>query len=303
MTWQLFISIITCLYVVGRQYEYYGENVAYRKPANQSTTYQGYNASLGVDGLISTNFDDGTCSHTDVGQNYAWWTVDLEEFYFIKFIRIYHRNGQYYENRLHGSALYAKDKDNIWTQIHFNSTWPPNEFNVSVELNKPIGGIMLNNSFLQQGAVFICVCELEAFKVIECVHDFIENGNIVVVKYGDSNQTFTFGATVNVTCDEGYRMSDDGVLTNETESTIECNVSGNWTRNLTCSVILCGSPPNIPSNSKEIITPGLAGNNTYNATITVECIEGYNYSLHEIKPLRCTSDGVWTGHLGNCNGK
>ncbi|KAL3867963.1 hypothetical protein ACJMK2_040805, partial [Sinanodonta woodiana] len=58
---------------------------------------------------------------------------------------------------------------------------------------------------------------------------------------------------------------------------------------------------NIPNNSREIATPGIAGNNTYNATITVECYEGYNYSLHEIEPLRCASDGSWRGYFGNCN--
>ncbi|KAL3868032.1 hypothetical protein ACJMK2_040871, partial [Sinanodonta woodiana] len=70
---------------------------------------------------------------------------------------------------------------------------------------------------------------------IECVPFSLENGNIQVVKYGESNQKCTYGTTINVTCHEGYRMLDDGVLTNETESTIECNATGNWSRNLTCS--------------------------------------------------------------------
>ncbi|KAL3867967.1 hypothetical protein ACJMK2_040809, partial [Sinanodonta woodiana] len=67
-------------------------------------------------------------------------------------------------NRLNGSQMYGKDMDNTWKQIHFNSNWPPSVFNVSVERNKPIGGIMLNNSVIQGAAAFICVCELQAFK-------------------------------------------------------------------------------------------------------------------------------------------
>ncbi|KAL3867965.1 hypothetical protein ACJMK2_040807, partial [Sinanodonta woodiana] len=62
-------------------------NVAYSKAANQSTTLGVLNASLGVDGNVST--DDGACSHTGEGPTYSWWTVDLKGFYFIKFIRIY----------------------------------------------------------------------------------------------------------------------------------------------------------------------------------------------------------------------
>ncbi|KAK3607671.1 hypothetical protein CHS0354_010659 [Potamilus streckersoni] len=111
MTWKFFILLIWCLSAVRSQYEPYGgkekchgldlphimtstgRNVARGKPANQSTTYQGYNASLGVDGGISTNFSDGTCSHTNEGPNYSWWIVNLAGFYFIKFIRIYQRIG------------------------------------------------------------------------------------------------------------------------------------------------------------------------------------------------------------------
>ncbi|KAL3868019.1 hypothetical protein ACJMK2_040858, partial [Sinanodonta woodiana] len=300
MTWQFFIPIIWCFCVVRSQYEPYGENVAYQKPANQSSTYEVYIASLGVDGRISTNFDDKTCSHTGEGPRYSWWTVDLVGFYFIKFIRIYQWTNEY-ANRLNGSKIYVKEKDYTWKQINFNTNWPPSVFNVSVELSEPIGEIMLNNSVVQGAAAFICVCELQAFKVIECVPFSIENGNIEVVKYGDSNQNFTYGTTLSVTCHEGYRISYDGLITNEAESTQKCNATGKWSRNLTCSVTTCWSPPNIPNNSKEIVTPGIAGNNTYNATITVECNEGYNNSLHEIKHLRCASDGLWRGNLGNCN--
>ncbi|KAL3867964.1 hypothetical protein ACJMK2_040806, partial [Sinanodonta woodiana] len=67
-------------------------------------------------------------------------------------------------NRLNGSQMYAKETDNTWKQIHFSSSSPPSVFNVSVELNKSIGEIMLNNSLVQGAAAFICVCELQAFK-------------------------------------------------------------------------------------------------------------------------------------------
>ncbi|KAL3868035.1 hypothetical protein ACJMK2_040874 [Sinanodonta woodiana] len=187
------------------------------------------NASLGVDGNISTNIDGVSCSHTGEYQKYAWWTVDLGGFYFIKFIRIYQWTKTNI-NRLDGSQMYAKEMDNTWKQLPFDSNWPPSVFNVSVELNKPIGAIMLNNLLVQGAAAFICVCELQAFKVT-----------------------------------------------------------------------VCERPLNIPNNSKEIQTPGIAGNNTYNASIKVQCNEGYNYSLHDIVLLRCASNGLWRGNLGNCN--
>jgi len=55
-------------------------NIALNKPAFQVSQWPGNSvdavASLAVDGNTASNFNDGSCTHTDYTQN-AWWAVDL----------------------------------------------------------------------------------------------------------------------------------------------------------------------------------------------------------------------------------
>jgi len=55
---------------------FFQENLAYNKPTIQSSTSPGGSSSRAVDGIINTNYIDGSCTHTLFEAN-AWWRVDL----------------------------------------------------------------------------------------------------------------------------------------------------------------------------------------------------------------------------------
>ncbi|KAL3868018.1 hypothetical protein ACJMK2_040857, partial [Sinanodonta woodiana] len=56
----------------------------------------------------------------------------------------------------------------------------------------------------------------------------------------------------------------------------------------------CGQPQNIPDNSTITSSTGLAGNTSYNTTLTIECNNGFNYTLPQTKTIRCGKCGHWT---------
>lgn len=64
-----------------------GVNIAYRKPANQSTTVRGGSALNANDGDKSTEHDGKRCSET-FKETSPWWQVDLLKPYPVKVIRI-----------------------------------------------------------------------------------------------------------------------------------------------------------------------------------------------------------------------
>ena len=66
-------------------------NVARDKTAYQSSYLSGHEkaASRGVDGV--TQQDGYNIIHTDTGQPYTWWEVDLQYTYFIRDVKIYFR--------------------------------------------------------------------------------------------------------------------------------------------------------------------------------------------------------------------
>ncbi|KAL3868052.1 hypothetical protein ACJMK2_040891 [Sinanodonta woodiana] len=294
--------------IVKCQHLTFGENVALLKPANQSSTYEEerfmFNASLGVDGNISTNFyRDKTCSHTNAGQQFAWWTVDLQGFFFIKVIRIYQLTKRPIYSRLDGAELYVRVEDSMWRQIQFNSYFPPEMFDVNVNLDKRISSIKLSNRkrTLSTDETFISICELEAYEVLACSPFLVRNGKVRVVKVGDAKQNFTYGTQLNVTCKTGYQLFENRTSLTEPDNIIECMGTKTWSRHLTCSAIDCGQPYGLPDHSKVTITPGIDGNTTYNSTMTIHCNEGYNYSLQSAESLRCGGNGSWGGSIGNCN--
>ncbi|KAK3607669.1 hypothetical protein CHS0354_010657 [Potamilus streckersoni] len=65
-------------------------------------------------------------------------------------------------------------------------------------------------------------------------------------------------------------------------------------------VIKCGLHPTPPSNSVPVITPGIDGETSYNATMTVVCIEGYSYIYSGSETVSCGVDGLWEEILGKC---
>lgn len=64
-----------------------GTNVAFRKPANQSTTVRGGSASNGNDGEKTTEHDGKRCTETQREAS-PWWQVDLLRHYAVKVVRV-----------------------------------------------------------------------------------------------------------------------------------------------------------------------------------------------------------------------
>lgn len=64
-----------------------GTNIAYRKPANQSTTVRGGSALNANDGEKSTEHDGKRCSETQKEAS-PWWKVDLLQAYAVKVVRV-----------------------------------------------------------------------------------------------------------------------------------------------------------------------------------------------------------------------
>lgn len=64
-----------------------GTNVAFRKPANQSTTVRGGAAANGNDGEKTTEHDGKRCTETQREAS-PWWQVDLLRHYAVKVVRV-----------------------------------------------------------------------------------------------------------------------------------------------------------------------------------------------------------------------
>ncbi len=66
-------------------------NLAENKTAFQQTTYLSYDASLAVDGGLSTNAYDNSCTHTSNVNTRPWWAVDLGKFHPVAVVTILNR--------------------------------------------------------------------------------------------------------------------------------------------------------------------------------------------------------------------
>ncbi|XP_065935897.1 uncharacterized protein [Magallana gigas] len=73
------------------------------KPAEQSSTFLTYSATLAVDGNRGTNVIEGLCAHTGLADINPWWRVDLQAVYSITSVKILNRGPDEYadeSNRL-----------------------------------------------------------------------------------------------------------------------------------------------------------------------------------------------------------
>ncbi|XP_065934329.1 fucolectin-like [Magallana gigas] len=72
-------------------------NLAFHKPATQSSTFTwpeaglNYSANLAVDGNNGTDFVVDLCTSTAGGDTTPWWLVDLQAVYSIRSLRIFNR--------------------------------------------------------------------------------------------------------------------------------------------------------------------------------------------------------------------
>lgn len=98
-----------------------GENIAAHKPASQSSTVYGGDASRAVDGNQDNDYGHRSVTHTDF-QDHSWWKVDLEKENSVGTVRIYNRGDSNVGDRLSNFDVILLDKDgNEVARQHVNS--------------------------------------------------------------------------------------------------------------------------------------------------------------------------------------
>ena len=98
---------------------YEAENLALHKEADQSSIYEGHDASYAVDGNTDGNFAAGTTTHTNEDQN-AWWQVDLGSEQPISYIQVFNRtDGAVPMQRLSDYTVSVLDEDQntVWSMV------------------------------------------------------------------------------------------------------------------------------------------------------------------------------------------
>lgn len=70
-------------------------NIAYRRPAAQSSTFTKYAASNAVDGKRNGKVEENSCSQTKMDRN-PWWRVDLGKNVWVEKVLIANRKDSYY---------------------------------------------------------------------------------------------------------------------------------------------------------------------------------------------------------------
>lgn len=65
--------------------------LAFGKPAEQSSTYLLHGPEYVVDDNNGTNLILDNCAHTGDGDTNPWWMVDMQAVYSIKSVRIFNR--------------------------------------------------------------------------------------------------------------------------------------------------------------------------------------------------------------------
>jgi len=84
-------------------------NLAYNRPAYQSSIYQPYVAALAVDGNTDGSIYSGLVTHTSgESETNPWWMVSLAEKSYVAYIRIYNRV-DCCGDRLNGATIYLDD--------------------------------------------------------------------------------------------------------------------------------------------------------------------------------------------------
>ena len=87
-----------------------GENIAAHKPASQSSTVYGGDASRAVDGNRDNDYGHRSVTHTDF-QDHSWWKVDLAKEEGVGTVRIYNRGDSNVGDRLSNFDVILLDKD------------------------------------------------------------------------------------------------------------------------------------------------------------------------------------------------
>jgi hypothetical protein len=119
-------------------------NVALGKPATQSTTDFGGDASRAVDGNIDGGFFNGSVTHT-VGALNQWWMVDLGAEHLIDSVIVYNRTDCCSE-RLR--ARVAVSYSSLWSSMK-NCYLGDLEFTRSSPARAAVSGAMLRGDYFE----------------------------------------------------------------------------------------------------------------------------------------------------------
>lgn len=92
------------------------ENLAYLKPAIQSSTYKTSDASRAVDGVVDGKYSNGSTAHTEDDNN-PWWMVDLGKIYTIRQINVYNRTDAVVDRLKNYNILISEDSIPMSTAI------------------------------------------------------------------------------------------------------------------------------------------------------------------------------------------
>lgn len=72
-------------------------DIAIKKTAEQSSTFENNEAAAAVDGIRGTDLITDMCAHTALNETNPWWMVDLQVVYYISTVRILNRGMDVYE--------------------------------------------------------------------------------------------------------------------------------------------------------------------------------------------------------------
>lgn len=116
------------------------KNLAYNKPATQSSTDFGGDAWKAVDGNTDGNYGGGSVSHT--GWENGWWQVDLQALKNIGYVVVHNRtdcNGNY----LHDFTVKISNDGQNWHSIGFQG---PASAQVLVPVNREARYVRIENA-------------------------------------------------------------------------------------------------------------------------------------------------------------
>ena len=97
---------------------------------------------------------------------------------------------------------------------------------------------------------------------------------------------FDLGTTVELRCETGFTHNGLNFAT--------CMADGMWEVGITCEIVDCGEF--VPQNNTFVVS---SNSTLYNATLIVDCIDGYDMSDNASNTVMCTEEGLWI-HSFDC---
>ena len=138
-----------------------GINIALKRSANQSSTFEGNFASNAVDGNSDSHVEHGYCSHTAYNDASPWWMVDLGRNHLIRRVVIYNRDKLGY--RLHDLNVIVVDENGkMQLCTHFRGPAENNEI-IILDCKVSIEGRYVKLQIVSGDHNFLTLCEVEIY--------------------------------------------------------------------------------------------------------------------------------------------